>query len=166
MSLFPLIEQFVLLVVRKTIELIYEFIHVLDGRKMCTVMLCIFFVSWGRIQECEVLSFKLHIQTMYFPKDFIKNIFSLQEKEIRKEKWVVYRKVLDLINGFEPKYNPLVDKKYWGTKMNMLMNNFPGIMKTLNEMKDILGKSYPNRVAEVERRINSRMVVTPCQHTL
>lgn len=70
---------------------------------------------------------------LYFPEDVIRNTFSLQEQEVRKEKWIVFSKVLDFINDFEPKYNPLVDKKYWGDKMNMLMNNFPRIMQTLNE---------------------------------
>lgn len=46
------------------------------------------------------------------------------------------------------------------------MNNFVGIMQTLNEKKGILAKAYPDRVVEVERRINSRMVVTPSQYTL
>ena len=52
------------------------------------------------------------IQTMYFLEDFIRNVFSLQEQEVRKEKWVVFSKVLEFINSFKPNYNPLVDKKY------------------------------------------------------
>jgi hypothetical protein len=43
--------------------------------------------------------------------------------------------VLEFVNVFEPKYNPLADKKYWGAKIDMLMNNFVGFMQTLNEKK-------------------------------
>ena len=64
----------------------------------------------------------------------------MQEQEVRKEKWIVYSKVLDFINVFEPKYDPIVDKKYWGMKIEMLMNNFTRIMQTLNEKKEILTK--------------------------
>lgn len=30
---------------------------------------------------------------VYFPNDIIRNRFSLEEKELRKEKWIVYNKV-------------------------------------------------------------------------
>ena len=86
--------------------------------------------------------------------------------ETRKEKWIFYSKVLDFINSFEPKYDALVEKKYWGVKMDMLMNNFVGIMQNLNEKKDILEKAHLDRAIEVERRLSSRMVVTPSQYTL
>jgi hypothetical protein len=109
---------------------------------------------------------KAYTQTVYFPKDIIRNMFSFQEQEVRKEKRIVYRKVLEFVNAFEPIYDPLENKKYWGAKMDMLMNNFAGIMQTLNEKKGILAKAHPDISAEVERRINRRMVVTLGQYTL
>ena len=75
---------------------------------------------------------------------------------MKKHKWVVFSKVLEFISSFEHNYNSFIDKKYWGEKMNMLMNNFSMIMQTLNEKKGILVKEYPNKSTEVERRIHSR----------
>ena len=46
------------------------------------------------------------------------------------------------------------------------MNNFSIIMQTMNEKKDTYAKAYPNRVVEVQRRINNRNVVAPSQYTL
>lgn len=45
---------------------------------------------------------KFQMKKKYFPEDIIINKFSLHEQEIRKEKWIVYREVLDFINAFEP----------------------------------------------------------------
>ena len=39
------------------------------------------------------------------------NLF-FKKKKVKKEKWKVYVRVLKFINTFEPKYNPLFDKKY------------------------------------------------------
>ena len=84
-----------------------------------------------------------------------------EQEEVRKQKWIIYSKVLDFINYFKLKYHPLADKKYWGAKMDMLMDNFAGIMQTLNEKKDIIIKTYLDRAAEVERRLKNRIIVTP-----
>ena len=65
----------------------------------------------------------------------IRNIFSLQEHEVRKEKWIVLSKTLEFINAFDSGYDPLKDKKYWGAKMHVLMNNFATIMHAMNEKK-------------------------------
>ncbi len=64
------------------------------------------------------------VHQVYYPKDIIKNIFTLQEQELRKEKWIVFSKNLEFINAFDPQYDPLKDKKYWGDKIHALMNNF------------------------------------------
>ena len=109
---------------------------------------------------------KAHTKIVYFPKDIIKNNFSLQEHEVIKRKWIVYSKVLDFINALVPKYDPLEDKKYWGAKMDMLMNNIFGIMQTLNEKKYIIIKTYLGRAIEVERRLNNRIIVTLGWYTL
>ena len=100
-------------------------------------------------------------QHVYFPKDIIKNIFSLQEQEVRKEKWIVFSKVLEFINSFDPDYNPLKYKKYWGARMNVLMNNSFVMMQTMNEKKATYVNAYPDRETEVQRRINRRMIVAP-----
>ena len=67
-------------------------------------------------------------QHVYFPEDIIRNVFTLQEQELRKEKWIVFSTTLEFINAFDPKYDPLKDKKYWGAKMQALMNNFSAII--------------------------------------
>ena len=43
----------------------------------------------------------------YYPEDIIRNEFSLQEQETKKEKWRVYSRVLELIHHFDKDYNPL-----------------------------------------------------------
>ena len=106
------------------------------------------------------------VQQVYFPKDVIRNVFSLWEKELRKEKWIVLSKTLEIINAFDPHYDPLKDKKYWGAKMQALMNNFDVIIQAMNEKKDAYVKTYPDKAAEVQMRINSRNVVAPGQYTL
>ena len=65
---------------------------------------------------------------VYYLEDIIKNIFTLQEQELRKEKWIVFSKTLEFINAFDPQYDPLRDKTYWGAKMQTLMNNFAMII--------------------------------------
>ena len=47
--------------------------------------------------------------------------------------------------------------------MNTLMNKFSMIKQDMNEKKNIIVKSYPEKAIEVERRVTSRMVVTPGQ---
>ena len=85
---------------------------------------------------------------------------------MRKEKWIVFSKTLEFINAFDSHYDLLKDKKYWGAKMLALMNNFAMIIQAMNEKKDAYVKVYPDRAAEVQRRINSRNIVAPGQYTL
>ena len=68
---------------------------------------------------------------------------------MRKEKWIVFRKTLEFINAFDPHYDPLKDKKYWGAKMQALMNNFVVIIQAMNEKKDAYIKAYLDKVAKV-----------------
>lgn len=102
---------------------------------------------------------KSHEHIVYFLANIIRNQFSLQEQEFRKEKCKVYSRVLEFVNAFELEYSPLADKKYWGAKIDMLMNNFAGFMQTLNEKKEILTQTYPNKAIEVENRLASRAVI-------
>lgn len=82
---------------------------------------------------------------------------------MRKEKWTVFSKTLEFINAFDSNYNPLKDKNYWGAKMQALMNNFTVIMQTMNEKKATYVGTYPDRAAEVQRRINNKNIVAPSQ---
>ena len=85
---------------------------------------------------------------------------------MRKEKWIVFSKTLEFINAFDPQYDPLKDKKYWGVKMQTLMNNFVVIIQTMNEKKAMYVETYPNKAAKVQRRIRRKNVVAPSQYTL
>ena len=78
----------------------------------------------------------------------------------------MFSKVIEFINAFDLDYNPLKDKKYWGARMHVLMNNFVSMMQTMNEKKATYVKAYPDKVSKVERRINNRMIVYPSQYTL
>lgn len=42
----------------------------------------------------------------------------------------------------------------------MLIDNFAGIMKTLNEKKEIITKVYLDKAIEVERMLANIMIVT------
>ena len=68
---------------------------------------------------------------------------------MRKEKWIIFSKILEFINAFDSDYDPLKDKKYWGAEMHVLMNNFATIMQTMNEKKATYVKAYLERAIEV-----------------
>ena len=89
------------------------------------------------------------MQQVYYPEDVTRNIFTLQEQELRKEKCIVLSKTLEFINTFDPHYDPLEDKIYWGAKMQALMNNFTMIIQTMNEKKAMYVKTYPDKAVEV-----------------
>ena len=50
--------------------------------------------------------------------------------------------------------------------MQVLMNNFSIIIQIMNEKKATYSKTYLDKAAEVQRRINSRNIVAPGQYTL
>ena len=50
--------------------------------------------------------------------------------------------------------------------MQTLMNNFVVIIQTMNENKAMYVEAHPNRVVEVQKRINNKNVVAPGQYTL
>ena len=72
----------------------------------------------------------------YYPKDIIRNLFSLQEQETKKEKWRVYSRVLEFIHCFEKDYNPLDKVVVEEKKNNKPMIAFLGIMEEMNEKKN------------------------------
>ena len=45
------------------------------------------------------------IHQVYYLEDIIRNVFTLQEQEVRKEKWIVFNKTLEFINAFDPQYD-------------------------------------------------------------
>ena len=89
----------------------------------------------------------------YYPEDIIRNEFSLQEQETKKEKWRVYSRVLEFIHYFDKNYGPLDNASTEADKIKKLMNNFPEIMKAMNEKKQLLIDSHPNKAREVMRRL-------------
>lgn len=109
----------------------------------------------------ERIKTSIMVQQVYYPEDVIRNIFTLQEQELRKEKWIVYSKTLEFINAFDLHYDPLKEKKYWGAKMQALMNNFAEILQVMHEKKATFFATYPDRAAEVQRRMNNKNIVAP-----
>lgn len=55
---------------------------------------------------------KSYEHIIYFHEDIIRNESFLQEQEVKKEKWKVYKRVLEFINALDKKYDPLADIKY------------------------------------------------------
>ena len=90
---------------------------------------------------------------LYFPKDVIRNEYSLQEQETKKEKWRVYSKVLDFIHCFDVDYSPLSNVVTVIDKINKLMSTFPKIMEAMNEKKQFFIDSYLDKFKEVMRRL-------------
>lgn len=62
-----------------------------------------FFKTHRAFMKCFRKGYKLkrHAHQFYYPKEIIKNKFSLQEKEVKKEKWRFYKKALGFINSFD-----------------------------------------------------------------
>ena len=89
----------------------------------------------------------------YYPEDIIRNEFSLQEQETKKEKWRVYSRVLEFIHHFDKDYNPLDKVEPEVNKINKLMIVFPSIMEAMNGKKQLLIDAYPDRAREVMRRL-------------
>ena len=89
----------------------------------------------------------------YFPEDVIRNEYSLQEQETKKEKWRVFSKVLSFINYFDKDYSPLSNAETNANKMNKLMSTFPKIMEVMNEKKQQFIDSFPNKSRQIMKRL-------------
>ena len=100
-----------------------------------------------RIKLCSVE------HEFYFPEDVIRNEYSLQEQETKKEKWRVYSKVLSFINCFDKNYSLLSNIVDITDKMNKLMSTFPEIMEVMNKKKQHLIDSFPDKARETMRRL-------------
>ena len=89
----------------------------------------------------------------YFPEEIIRNEFSLQEQETKKEKLRVFSRVLDFIHCFNEDYSPLGNAIIEVDKINKLMNTFSEIMEAMNEKKQFFIDSYLDKFKEVMRRL-------------
>ena len=88
-----------------------------------------------------------------FPEDIIRNEYSLQEQETKKEKWRVYSKVLSFINCFDQDYSPLNNAATTADRINKLMSTFPEIMEVMNEKKQHFINSFPDKSRTVMRTL-------------
>ena len=88
----------------------------------------------------------------YCSEDIIRNEYSLQEQETKKEKWRVYSKVLDFIHYFDVDYSPLSNGVTTADKINKIMSTFPKIMEAMNEKKQFFINSFPDKAREVIRK--------------
>ena len=71
----------------------------------------------------------------YFPEDIMRNEYSLHEQETKKEKWMVFSKVLDFIHCFDEDYSSLGNAITKANRINKIMITFPETMETMNEKK-------------------------------
>jgi len=79
--------------------------------------------------------------------------FHYRNKKLRKKSWRVYSRVLEFIHYFDKNYGPLDNASTEADKIKKLMNNFSEIMKAMNEKKQFLIDSHPNKAREVMRRL-------------
>lgn len=75
----------------------------------------------------------------------------MQEKEIKKEKWRVYARVLEFIHYFDNNYKPLADAKIEVDRLNKIMTTFPEIMEVMNEKKLFFINYFPKKAREFMR---------------
>ena len=69
----------------------------------------------------------------YYLEDIIRNEFSLQEQETKKEKWRVFSRVLEFIHCFDKDYKPFDNAKIEANRINKLIITFPKTMEVMNE---------------------------------
>lgn len=81
----------------------------------------------------------------HFLEDLIRNEFNLDEQEIRKEKWIAFKKDLDFIHHFDSNYDPLVSFHPFEEKIKFLVVYFEDLMQNLKEKKDVVMKSNPEK---------------------
>lgn len=84
-----------------------------------------------------------------FPEDIIRNVAKIQEQEVMKEKWLVYKKTLDFIWQFDSGWDPLKSITPMGKKIDTLMNCFQGVFQTLNEKKEKVMKDDPEKARQL-----------------
>lgn len=63
-----------------------------------------------------------------FLEDLIRNEFDLDEQELRKEKWVAYKKALDFVHQFDTSYDPLSSFHPFKEKIKFLILCFEDVM--------------------------------------
>ena len=72
---------------------------------------------------------------------------------------------MDFISSFDKQYDPLVDCKLMGDRVNKLITHFAAIMEVLNEKNAILIKNNPDKARKVLNKLASKPVVNPSQYT-
>ena len=72
---------------------------------------------------------------------------------------------MDFASSFHKQYDPLVDCKLMGDRVNKLMTHFVAIMEVLNEKKAILIKNNSENAREVLNKLVSKPMVNPGQYT-
>lgn len=74
----------------------------------------------------------------HFLEDLIRNEFNLDEQEVRKEKWIAFKKTLDFIQHFDRNYDPLASFNPFEEKIKYLVVYFEDLMQTLKEKKEVV----------------------------
>lgn len=88
---------------------------------------------------------KAYSHIFYYPGDIVQNELSLQEQEVKKEKWRVLSRSMDFIKALDKNYDPLEGPKFMGDKIEKLMTHFATIMETLEKKKVNLMKGYQEK---------------------
>lgn len=85
------------------------------------------------------------VHQFHFPEDLIRNEFNLDEQEVRKEKWLAFKKTLDFVQHFDKNYDPLSNFYPFEEKIKFLVVYFEDAMQALNEKKDVVIKADPEK---------------------
>lgn len=101
-----------------------------------------------------------------FLEDLIRNEFDLDEQELRKEKWVAYKKALDFVHQFDANYDPLSSFFPFEEKIKFLIVFFEDVMQTLREKREAMIKSNPEKARMVLSRSASTRAIPPGDYTL
>lgn len=101
-----------------------------------------------------------------FPEDLIRNEFDLDEQELRKEKWIAYKKALDLVHQLDISYDPLSSFYPFAEKMKFLILSFEEVMQTLKEKREVVIKNNPEKETLILNRFASARPIPPGNYML
>lgn len=101
-----------------------------------------------------------------FPEDLIRNEFDLDEQELRKEKWVAYKKAFDFVHQFDASYDPLSSFFPLEEKIKFLIVCFEDVMQTLKEKREAVIKSNPEKARMILSKSASTKAIPPGDYTL
>lgn len=106
------------------------------------------------------------IHQFHFLEDLIRNKFNLDEKEVRKEKWLVFKKTLDFVQHFDKNYDPLNSFHPFEEKIKFLVDYFEDAMQTLHEKKDVVMKEDLEKDKLVLAKTIFTKVVPPSEYVM